>query len=625
MASISAVLLQNRFGRRFIFAPLAAGALTLVGVLQVAVFADGADGGDPPLSQLPAGAVSQFGAKTVRLRSELPNKWDVFSADAALLRTRYGVWDVEAGKRVVNYEELDDRDRVEFPKDGGAFISAPRRDRVVRHLLGKSSLVKEEDTAIPDGAFRVYFADELLLEPLGDGRTVEAWNSITHRRVAIATSAELFHQVTRGASPFFASLDMKLLAAPSPEFGLVVWNLETGRIAVATARVDPSHWRPMLAFSPDGSRMAIPADRGTTVVVFDSATAAILATLPFERDSLGQAAEQFYVFSPNGASIYFGPRDLGASHGAVSQYEIPSGRRMAHIPIRNSDDLAQFAMSLEGAFLRDFGPKSKSVFLDPRPVVPLKRVVVSQDGRLVASCGRDKGVSLWEACSRSRIADFHPNPGSPSVEPVDPLFSPDDRRLVTHLGISPDNGAVVWDTTFGARSEAVHPDDISRLWGHLATRDAQAARKSIWQIASLGDGAVTFVDAQLRPVAIDAGAVKNLIGALDSAEYAVRHDAYIRLEALGRAARPALAARSKEKPSFETRTLITELIANYDGPITDTNLLQSVRAIEALEHIGTAASRRTLGRIAAGADGAIQTVAARAAIRRLQAETPTGH
>ena len=111
--------------------------------------------------------------------------------------------------------------------------------------------------------------------------------------------------------------------------------------------------------------------------------------------------------------------------------------------------------------------------------------------------------------------------------------------------------------------------------------------------------------------------IADLVAGLNSAEYAVRRQATLDLEKLADVAVPALRAQLAERPPLEMRKRIELLLDKINGPLTNPELVRSLRAIEVLEAIGNPASEAALEVLAKGAPAHRLTRAAKDALTRL--------
>ncbi len=127
---------------------------------------------------------------------------------------------------------------------------------------------------------------------------------------------------------------------------------------------------------------------------------------------------------------------------------------------------------------------------------------------------------------------------------------------------------------------------------------------------------------QLHPVPVaEMAQVRQWIADLDSPEFAVREKAMRELERRVEAVEGALRKVLESRPSLEVRQRVRLLLDKRDLTRMDRQelriLLQSLRAVEVLEHLDTAGARRLLKTLASGAAEARLTQEATAALARL--------
>ena len=70
-------------------------------------------------------------------------------------------------------------------------------------------------------------------------------------------------------------------------------------------------------------------------------------------------------------------------------------------------------------------------------------------------------------------------------------------------------------------------------------------------------------------------------------------------------------------PSAEARRRAEGVLARLHGPITDTEMLRALRAVEALEHMGTREAKQLLQEMARGAPEARLTQEVKGSLERL--------
>jgi dipeptidyl aminopeptidase/acylaminoacyl peptidase len=241
----------------------------------------------------------------------------------------------------------------------------------------------------------------------------------------------------------------------------------------------------------------------------------------------------------------------------------------------------------------------------------------SGDGRLVAFGGGDeRGVlQLHETASGREVRTRE----GFSAAVLALASSPDGRLLAT----AADDGAViVWDLDVLApapKSVASGRDDPGRLW--LALADEDGYRKMLALAAS--PGAVPFLRERLHPATAPAPAeLDRFVRELDDNRFEVRERAR---QELGRVGPPAVAALRRAlngKPSLEVRRRVEQLLEELDRPSPAAEEVRLLRAVDALEQIGTPEARRVLQTLTAGAPDASLTWEARAALDRLARRRP---
>jgi len=129
---------------------------------------------------------------------------------------------------------------------------------------------------------------------------------------------------------------------------------------------------------------------------------------------------------------------------------------------------------------------------------------------------------------------------------------------------------------------------------------------------------VTFLQEQLKPVTVDAKRLDQWINDLGSREQRIRQEAAAALEKLAEAAHPALkGALAKQRPQDGRHQIEKLLDATQPDRIPSAESLRGLRAVEALEQIGTREAQRLLTTLAGGAPAARLTLEAKAALERL--------
>jgi len=150
----------------------------------------------------------------------------------------------------------------------------------------------------------------------------------------------------------------------------------------------------------------------------------------------------------------------------------------------------------------------------------------------------------------------------------------------------------------------------------LAGEDARKAYQAIWRLVAAPAQAVALLQERLAArAAADPKRVARLIADLDSETSAMRQKATAELEQMGAAAEPALRKAQKAKTSLEVRQRLNGLLAKLDGPSGEWPRVQ--RAVEVLEHLGTAEARQALKTLARTASEGRVKEESQAALQRL--------
>jgi hypothetical protein len=129
--------------------------------------------------------------------------------------------------------------------------------------------------------------------------------------------------------------------------------------------------------------------------------------------------------------------------------------------------------------------------------------------------------------------------------------------------------------------------------------------------------AVALIATHVRPVTRNAPAIQRLIADLDAKQFATRQAALRELARQWEESEAPLSQALRGGLSLEARQRAETLLGKIRQTAVATKALQRLRALEVLEHAGTAEARKLLERLAAGAEGARLTQAARSSVERL--------
>jgi RNA polymerase sigma factor (sigma-70 family) len=488
----------------------------------------------------------------------------------------------------------------------------------------------------------------------GDGRRLQVlfWGQQALHRFDLATGAEIplpldCHE--SGVYGVAATPDGMLLSFARDET-VRVWDPATGKAVSRLApQFDPSAGG--VAVSGDGRLLAVPASSTPSVRVYERATGKLLTQLPVPDGVL-----QHLVFSPDG-------RWLGAAEGGggrVHAWDVKTGRTVLQtryataygsIACTFSPDSRVFAVadhgtvrfwdvatwteqpglgafanfglafspdgrtlaaaSVEGVRLYELASRRLRVYLPPKDY-PTGVLHFSPDGRWLAWVGNQGMIHLWDV-HRGALVVLSGH----DAAVTDLAFTADGRTVVS---ASDDTTLLVWDL---ARAAAMNPPpkpgDVEQAWRALAGDDAKAAYEAIRALAVSPDAAVRRMAQELKPAApADVKHIQACLRDLDDADFAVRERATGDLERMGDQTAAALERFLAGKPSLEARRRAEHLLVKARGTILDPERLREVRALEALERVGTDDARRLLETLSKGAPDAGRTRDARRALERLR-------
>lgn len=167
--------------------------------------------------------------------------------------------------------------------------------------------------------------------------------------------------------------------------------------------------------------------------------------------------------------------------------------------------------------------------------------------------------------------------------------------------------------------------EFVRLWRDLAKPDADGYR-AVWALVDRGDEAVAFLGRRLEVMGKPDDGIARLLRGLDDDDFETREAATEKLIAMGEVVEPHVRRLSRASPSAEVRRrclIILERITGTPLSLSGEELRQ-VRAVHALQQIGTPAAVRVLTLCAEGPPGFRLTQDARRAVEELKGFNPVG-
>jgi WD40 repeat protein len=450
------------------------------------------------------------------------------------------------------------------------------------------------------------------------------------------------------------SSDGKLVALGMGERGVDIWSTASGKHLYRLAGEENERGRDgpgaAFAFAPKGSMLATASGDGL-VRLWDASTGKQVRQWNWHKGEGKNSRESGMLalaFSPDGKTLAGnGFTALGGDReGAtvVILWETATGRE--RLRLQSGFDLGgggdqfvfialildQFAMSMT------FSPDGKTLAMgsftnlhvidavtgkDVRTISGRlcigKTATFSKDGKLLFVGRYDGGIRVLDVATGRIVRELPAH-----EEPVFAMsLSPDGKTLASG---SADATVLLWDVAEISKPMSVAPSVLSAkqlaaLWDDLADTNATKAYQAINQLAASPAEAGPFLKARLKPIGhVDPKLLDKLFEELNSEKFRIREKASFELEKLGDLALGDLQKRLVQKPTLEMRQRMDKLLLKLLGPVTSPEMIQQMRAIEALEKMGTPEALEVLVALAQGAPGHRVTEDARDAAQRMRGQ-----
>jgi RNA polymerase sigma factor (sigma-70 family) len=539
--------------------------------------------------------------------------------------------DADSAKELYRWHRNGPAGFMTFSPDGKTL--AHIAEGVIQQLDVKTAKPLPSAPGLPSVVTTVAFApDSKTLMASCWGGLTGTWNASSGKPMAsLQPPPKAFAGRFRGVLATALAADLKKAALVDEKGVLHVWEPLSGK---SLCRIDDPQVRYTKAvFSADGKTVAV-MHQDNGIRLWDAMTGKLIRSLPAYGGKGGFPPA--YAFSPDGRVLATGP--AGSKDDRVIRlWDTASGKPLGQF---NSDDAAtphRLEFSHNGTWLA--AVHVRSLFAPNLPTVP--------------------SVRLWDVMTRQEVRRIRLDDLNVDLSAF--TLSPDDKTLAIELGNevvllevatgqergrfeghrsrlrslafshngrllasgSDDHTVLVWDVTGLGPDGAllvqeIRPDELARLWADLGGTDAVKAYRAVWSMVAAARQTVRFLAQRLRPVpAVNERRLAGLVRDLDSDEFDVRSRASKELEDLGELAEPALRRAASDKTSLELRKRVDKLLASLLVKPLSAEQVRNVRAVEVLEHLATPEARQVLETLAIGADGALLTREARAALGRL--------
>ena len=517
-------------------------------------------------------------------------------------------WNMISGKEVTSApEEHDNRiSRLYFTADGKSLISFSSYGRLSRLNLWDTTTWRREGGYSGDFGFGLSFDDNaLVLSPdgrkllkiLADGK-VALWDWTTDKEFTPLSDEIVGRSSMSEGKPFLAA------GAFSPNGGML-FTLEFQR-ADKSKQFRVRHW--------------------------DVATGQKEMQWQIRYEGLGSM-----ILQPDGKTLLLS--DLNT--GTIEIHDLVLGTKRTYKG-KNRADVDAPALSPDGRILAlgleetDSGVRlldtltGNDIFVlkAPNPGGAKRTAIIawSPDGRLLATGDRrsrygnqppaisNQRIYLWNTADGAELTAFGDLPTDVSAL----QFSPDGKILAAGLA---DGTALVFDISkFDAKARQIlnlTQSELESQWDMLMDNDGGNAQKALWILANSSKQSLPFLQGKLKPVSLfDQIKIQKWIADLDSETFTVRQAAAQELVKVGDQVQAPIQNALQGKPSLETRRRLEQVLKSLpDIPGPET--IRTIRAIMALERIGTPEARDVLEALARGAPGARETEEARGSVERL--------
>jgi len=193
------------------------------------------------------------------------------------------------------------------------------------------------------------------------------------------------------------------------------------------------------------------------------------------------------------------------------------------------------------------------------------------------------------------------------------VFSPDGKMLAA---ASRDAPVYLWDLTGNTSGPAPAWDAATadQVWDDLAARDGVKGFAAIRRLRASPAPSLPFLKARAKLVAPDEPQLKALLANLAGDDFQIREKATASLAGYDLAIRPVLEAELRATRSPEARRRLEGLVNRLDSPTPIQWRL--IRAVEAVEGMGTPEADALLAEWASGKAGPIVAAEATAVIAR---------
>jgi hypothetical protein len=236
-------------------------------------------------------------------------------------------------------------------------------------------------------------------------------------------------------------------------------------------------------------------------------------------------------------------------------------------------------------------------------------VAFSGDGRFLATALPEGAIRIWEVATWTVQNEFKGHRDRPTTL----TFAPGGQLLSGSL----DTTVLAWDIRPPRVADSV---SLESAWNDLATKGAGESFKTEGRFLAAPAEAVKLFAEEVKPVEVlDPKRMQGLLADLGSDKFAVREAASKALQGLDQQAKPYLEATLKSTASAEVRVRVEKILKQQRGVAITSEQIRQIRGVMVLEMLGDGESKNLLRRWAGGPVGALLTMDASVALKRLEA------
>jgi hypothetical protein len=252
-------------------------------------------------------------------------------------------------------------------------------------------------------------------------------------------------------------------------------------------------------------------------------------------------------------------------------------------PVRTETETGQIieTRKFEPALLMELATGKPIRKLDGYPAC----CAISPDGHIIAGTGAGDSIVLWDTCTGKQVGKLEGHRGQ-----IDSLsFSPDGRFLVSG---SWDTTSLIWDYRKHRRNgipaqTKLSAERLEELWQDLHASDPACGYAAVTALVHAPSQTIPFLKKRIREPLTNPRQVQSWIDDLSKNHFPTRMQAATQLTRMGELAAPVLRQALTRPLALESKRRVETLLESIDSPTGEAVPLGTLRALEALELIGT--------------------------------------